>query len=123
MPKSQKKPAIYLLVILPILGIGGISVVIALESAYARMTGASLSSLPRLNGLLISLPALCLWVPIALLFGNCVLFAVPPLRRIADTYTTQANRPGFIESQRQLGRMALIMALICVPLIIQGFML
>src|SRR5882724_5114728 len=100
MPKSQKKPAIYLLVILPILGIGGISVVIALQSAYARITGASLSSLPRLNGLLISLPALCLWVPIALVFANCVLFAVPPLRRIA-----------------------LIMALICVPLIILGFML
>ena len=94
-----------------------------MESAYARITGASLSSLPRLNGLLISLPALCLWVPIALLFANCVLFAVPPLRRIADTYTTQANRPGFFDSQRQLARFAFITALICVPLIVLGFIL
>jgi hypothetical protein len=123
MPKMQKKPAVYLLVILPIFVIGGISVVIGLETTYARMAGVSLSSVPSLNGFLISLPALFLWVPVALLLANCVLFVVPPLRKVAETYAAEAKRPGFLESQRKLGRLALIMALICIPLIMLGFML
>jgi hypothetical protein len=49
------------------------------------------------------------------------LFAVPPLRRIAEKYILQSSHPGFAESQRQLGKMALIMALLCVPLILLGF--
>jgi hypothetical protein len=119
----HKKPTVYLLVILPIFVIGGISVVIGLETTYARMAGVSLSSLPSLNGFLISIPALFLWVPVALLLANCVLFAIPPLRRVAETYAAEARRPGFIESQIELVRFALITALICIPLIILGFTL
>lgn len=123
MPKIQKKPAVYLLVILPIFVIGGISAVIGLEAIYTRMAGVSLFSPPGLKGLLISLPVLFVWIPVALLLANCVLFVVPPLRKVAETYAAEAKRPGFLESQKQLGRFALIMALICIPLIIFGFML
>lgn len=119
----RKNPTLYLAVILPIFVIGAISVVVGLETAYARMTGIRLSSVPALNGILISIPALLLWVPVALMLANGVLFVVPPLRRIAESYAASANLPGFQESQRQLARMALVMGSICVPLIVAGFIL
>jgi hypothetical protein len=123
MPEPPKKPGIYLLVILPIFVGGGIWVVAGLVAAYAQMAGIQKSSVPNLNGLLISLPALCLWIPVALLLAICVLFVVPPLRRVAEKYSAEAQRPHFRESQRQLGKIALIMALVCVPLIVLGFVL
>ena len=118
-----KKPTAYLLVILPILVIGGLFVVVGLQAIYAEMIGASLSSVPSLNGFLISLPALFLWAPVALLLANCVLFVVPPLRKSAGAYAAEAKRPGFLDSQKQLGKMALLMALVCLPLIVLGFVL
>jgi hypothetical protein len=123
MPTRAKKPAVYLLVILPIFLAGAIAVSTGLVALYARMVEIPQSSIPRLNGLLISLPALFLWIPIALLLANCVLFVVPPLRKIAETYTAQARRPGFGESQRVLGKVALVMAANCVPMIVLGFVL
>jgi hypothetical protein len=123
MHKSPKKPFIFFLVILPVFGGGAASIVSALVTAYARMAAVPMSSVPNLNGLLISLPTIFLWIPVALLLSNCVLFAVPPLRRIAEAYVARSGRPGFAESQRQLGKVALIMALFCVPLIALGFLL
>lgn len=119
----QKKPTTYLLVILPIFAIGGSFLVTELLEIYALLAGTSLSSIPSLNGLLISLPALVLWVPVTLLLSNYVLYAIPPLRKIAETYATQAKRPGFLGSQKQLRKSAFFMALACLPLIILGFVL
>jgi hypothetical protein len=119
----QKKPAIYLLVILPILGIGGILVIIELETAYASIVGIPLSAIPNLNGFLIFIPAFFLWIPVALLVSNMVLFVLPPLRRVAEKYASEGKRPGFLESQKELGKVMFIMAIICIPLIVLGFLL
>ncbi len=123
MPQRPKKPAVYLVVMLPIFVIGGASLVLGLEMLYARLNGFSLRSVPNLNGLLISLPALLLWIPIALLLANAVLFSVPPLKKAAERYAEEAHGPGFLGSQRQLGKVTLIVALVCVPLIVLGFVL
>ena len=77
--KSGHKPLVYLAVILPILGSGSVSLVCALVLAYARIKGIPESGVPNLNGILISLPALFLWIPISLLLANLVLFCVVPL--------------------------------------------
>jgi len=122
MADDEKKPLIYLFVILPILVGGGISIVIELVNAYAHVAGVSPSAVPNLNALFISLPAFFLWIPITLLLANCILFALPLLRKVAEDYVSRANRHGFADS-RQLGKIALIMALFCLPLIILGFML
>jgi hypothetical protein len=123
MSQSPKKPGIYLLAILPILVGGSIWVVASLTAAFAELTGVPRSSIPDLNYLLISLPALFLWIPVAFLLSNCVLFVVPPLRRVAERYVAKERRPSFRESQRLLGKISLIMALVCVPLIALGFVL
>src|SRR2546423_2831851 len=107
----QKKPLVYLLVIFPLL-LAGVAVVLGLVTLYARMAGISQSSVPRLNGLLIGLPALFLWIPIALVLANCILYAVPPLRIIAETYVARAHRPGFVESQKALGKLVAGVAII-----------
>jgi hypothetical protein len=117
----EKKPILYLLVILPILVGGGLFAIIAVQTAYCRIAGVSLSSMPNLNGFLLSLPVFFLWIPIALILSNCVLHVVPPLKKVAEDYVSRTNAPGFAESQRQLTRFALFMALICVPLIFLGF--
>ena len=117
----EKKPAIYLIVILPILLAGGVSIISVLLNAYTRATHIGLSAIPNLNALLIALPAIFLWIPVTLLLSNCVLYAVPPLRRVAESYVSRTMRPGFVESQKQLGRAAFVIAIFCVPLIILGF--
>jgi hypothetical protein len=118
----QRKPSIYLLVILPILVVGGFCVVVALLGAYSGVSGVPLSNLPNLNGLLIALPGLLLWLPLSLLLGNVVLYSIPPLRRIAEEYALQADRPGFVESQKALLKILGVVALVCVPLIVLGFL-
>jgi hypothetical protein len=55
---ETRKPAVYLLVILPIMIGGGASLLIALVEAYSRVTGLARSAVPNQNGLLITLPAL-----------------------------------------------------------------
>ena len=112
---------VYLLVILPIFVCGALSIMATLIDMYAARTGVPRSSVPNLNALLISVPAMLLWIPLALLLANCVLFVVPPLRRVAERYAAEAQRPGFRESQRQLGILTLIMAAVCVPVIALGF--
>lgn len=116
-----RKPPVYLLVILPILMVGAFCLVIALMAAFSEIRGVPRSALPNLNGLLIALPAFFLWIPVSLLLGNVVLYAVPPLRRIAKGYTHTAGRPGFAESQKVLFKVLGILALVCVPLIVLGF--
>ena len=123
MQRIERKPIIYLLVILPILLVGGIGIPSLLLRTYSRNHGILPSAVPDLNGFLIMLPAIFLWIPLTLLLANCVFFVVPPLRTIAEAYVVRAHRPGFLESQRQLGKLALLFAAFCVPLIVLGFTL
>jgi len=117
-----RRPAIYLVVILPMLVLGGVAVVVALLRTFAGVRAAR-SAIPNLNVVLISLPALMLWIPISLLLSNCVLFAVPRLRRAAERFVIEAQRPGFRESQRQLLFAAGVIGIVCIPLIVLGFWL
>jgi hypothetical protein len=119
----EKKPAIYLIVILPILLVGTVSIITALLAVYTRTANIRPSTIPNTNAMLIALPTIFLWIPVTLLLSNCVLFAVPPLRRVAEAYVSRTNRPGFIESQRQLAKVVLISAVFCIPLIVLGFIL
>jgi hypothetical protein len=118
---SQRKPAVYLLVILPVLVGGGICLVDALLRAYSHVRGISQSAVPMPNGLLIALPAIFVWIPISLLLANLVLYVVSPLRRIAEVYSTQAGGPGFATSQKILLRALAWFCLVCLPLIALGF--
>lgn len=118
-----RRPPVYLLVILPILAGGGLALVVALTVAFSEIRSVPLSAVPNVNGLLITLPALFLWIPLSLLLGNFVLYVVPSLRRIAECYATRAGRPGLAESQRRLLKIAGMVALICVPLMVLGFTL
>ena len=120
---TPAKPPIYILLIFPILLGGGLPLVVGLIKAYARISGHPLAAIPNINGLLIALPAFFLWLPLALLLSNTVLFVVPPLRRIAERYTAQAGRPGFRQSQILFGKIAILAAAICIPLIALGFIL
>jgi hypothetical protein len=118
----RERPRIYLLVFLPLLLLGG-PVVAALVSGYARFRGIPVSSVPNLNGMLIGLPALIFWIPLSLLTGNYILRIVPPLRKIAEEYSTRAKRPGFSESQAQLVRLTMLIGVICGPILVLGFWL
>jgi hypothetical protein len=89
--RAQRKSVVYLLVILPTLAGGAVCLLTALVETYSHVTGMPRSSMPRLNGLLMTLPALFLWIPISLLIANIVLYRVPPLRRIAERYAPEAS--------------------------------
>src|SRR5215475_11421113 len=115
-----RRPIIYLAVVLPMMLLG-VGVVIALIETFSELRGVPRSAIPNLNGALISLPAFVLWLPISLLLSNCVLYAVPSLRRVAERFVLEARRPSFRESQRQLLQIAAVIALVCVPLIVLGF--
>lgn len=117
---TPKKPKIYLVVILPLL-LAGVFPVEGLVMLYANIAGIPRAAIPQLNGMLIGLPMFFLWIPLSLLLANCVLHVVRPLRKVAEAYVTEARRPGLLESQRVLGKAALVMAAICIPLIILGF--
>ncbi len=117
----QGKPLIYLVVILPVLVGGGMGLMFALVKAYSQVRGVAYSAIPGLNGLLITIPALFLWVPIGLLISNLVLCLLPPLRRIAEEYAARSGHPGFADSQRGLLKLLGISVLVCLPLILVGF--
>ena len=102
---------------------GFITAIIALPEAYAQLHGISPRSVPDLNEYLIVFPAMILWLPVGLVIANCVLFVVPPFRRVADAYVARAQRPGFYEAQWSLLKGVLVFAAVCVPLIILGFVL
>ncbi len=121
--KIQRKPVIYLVVILPVLVIGSFCLVAILIETYSRVTGVSRSAIPNVNGLLITLPALLLWIPITLMLSNVVVHCIPSLRRIAEEYAARTGRPGFARSQKLLLKVAGVCALVCLPLLVLGFVL
>jgi hypothetical protein len=100
-----------------------VALILGLANTFAESRGIARSEIPDLNGMLISLPAFLLWIPIGLMLSNCVLFAVPPLRRVAERFVADAERPGFGESQRQLLVAAGAIGVVCIPLIVLGFRL
>ncbi len=119
----QRKPAVYLLVILPILVGGGVSLIAGLVELYSRLKGVPPSAIPNLNGLLIMLPTFFVWIPVSLILANLVLYCLPPLRRTAEQYSERAGRPGFADSQKLLLKALGVVALLCLPLIALGFIL
>ena len=123
MTVARRKPLVYLAVVLPILAGGGFVVLLGLMRAFAASRGIPPGAIPDRNGMLIALPAFLLWIPLALLLSNLVLLAIPPLRRLAEGYKESTRTPGYGESQRWLGRLAIRMAMVAVPLIALGFWL
>ena len=117
----MRRPPIYLIVILPLLMLGGPVAYFAV-AMYAAAHKIPLDAVPQSNGLLVGLPSLLLWLLLALLLANGILNAVPPLRRIAEGYVAEAGRPGYWESQRQLLRVFGLSALACIPLIAIGWL-
>ena len=118
----MRRPPIYLAVIIPMLLLGLVPVV-ALERLYARTAGVDISAVPSPNGVLIAVPTLVLWVPLALIFSNLVLYAVPRLRSTADAFAAAnpAVVSSFSASQRRLAKLTALLAAICIPLIAWGF--
>ncbi len=120
---TPRKPFVYLLVLLPILGGGGLLLIAGLIQAYSHVHGVPRSAVPDMNGLLISLPASLVWIPISLFLANLVLWFVPPLRRIEERHSARSGRPGFADSQKALLKALGFCALFCLPLIALGFVL
>jgi hypothetical protein len=102
---------------------GSVFVVAALIGAYSAVRGVPPAAVPDVNGLLIALPAFFLWIPVSLLLSNVILYSVPPLRRIAEEYAARADQPGYVKAQKTLLKVLGVFALVCVPLIVLGFVL
>jgi hypothetical protein len=123
MASSTHKPPIYLALIFPIY-LGGAAILLwLLLGAYTLRMGIAPQVIPNRNGLLIALPVVFLWIPLSLLLSNALLHAVPALRAIAERYARLSSHPGFAESQRQLLKLAGVVAVVCVPLIALDFWL
>jgi len=86
-------------------------------------TGVPRSAIPKVNSLLITLPALLLWIPNGLLLSNVILQCTPWLRWFAEDYVMRTGQPGYVESQKILLKIAGGCALVCLPLIVLGFIL
>ena len=116
----MRRPRIYLAVILPLLLLGVVFSYLAVRT-YAVSHDVPIRAVPDLNGILIALPILFLWIPMALLLANFIIRAAPPLRRIAESYVASADRPDFGTSQRQLAKGLLWSTVVCIPLIAVGW--
>lgn len=119
----KRKPVVFLVVLFPILLIGWLGLIVGALNTFAHVSGVGLSEIPDSNGILLSLSVFFLWIPIALLLSNLILYTVRPLRRIADQYAKRSAHPGFGESQRQLLIATAIAGIICVPLMALSFYL
>jgi hypothetical protein len=116
----MRRPRIYLALILPLLLLG-VVVMYLVVRIYAASHDVPLQAVPDLNAMLIALPTLFLWLPVMLLLANFIMRAAPPLRRIAESYVSSADRPDFGTSQRQLAKVLLWFAFVCIPLIVVGW--
>lgn len=117
------KPAIYLAVILPLLVGGSLLVFWLLLSAYSTARAVPVPAISDARALLLVLPGFAMWVPLCLLIANRILYAVPPLRRLAERHVAAAGRPDFRQSQRRLLVVFLIAAAVCLPIIAAAFLL
>jgi hypothetical protein len=118
-----RKPSIYLLIIIPILFIGYIGIVILLLNLYSRFWDIPFYLISNLNGLLITLPVLFLWIPISLFLGNNVIYRFHPLRQIAEQFILKEGYPSYYQSQVELMKVIKIISIICIPIILLGFVI
>jgi hypothetical protein len=117
------KPLVYLAILLPLLVGGMIGASLALVAAYAHRTGTTLATVTPLPAAALAVCGALLAIPLALLLGNGVLFAVPSLRRIAQADARRTRGPGFAASQRVLSKAFAAIAAVCVPIVIAVFAL
>jgi hypothetical protein len=120
---TRGKPLVSLAVVLPLLVAGGIAVPALLVGGYASHHGTTAGAVGNAIAPGLAIPGLLLWIPACLLIANRILHAIPPLRRIAEDDAMDNGRPDFERSQRQLLRMFLTVAAICVPIIAAIFAL
>jgi hypothetical protein len=118
----RRKPAVYLVIVLPIFLVGGMLGPIGLINTYLSWRRLD-HPIPNINGILIAVPAVALWIPITLLLSNVILHSVPYLRRVSEQYAEASGQPGYGESQRALARVALAMSIVCFSLMALGFLL
>ena len=69
-----RRPPIYLAVILQISVGGSVAIIVVVLRAFVRLRGIDPTAIPNLNGMLISLPILFLWIPVSLVIANVVPF-------------------------------------------------
>jgi disulfide bond formation protein DsbB len=112
-----RKPAICLAVILPLLIGGSLLVFWLLLSAYSTAHGVPISAISGAEALLLAMPGFVFWVPLCLLISNGILYAVSPLRSIAQRHVASTGRPDSRQSQGQLLTLSMIAAAVCLPLI------
>ena len=117
-----RRPRIYLLVILPLLILGGILVPYALVSALAGLKGMPVSMVSSPRALWVVIPGLLLWIPISLLLANFAINLIPPLRKTAQRYSTESGQPGFAQSQLRLFFVLLGTGVVCIPALAYGLM-
>jgi hypothetical protein len=118
---EQRKPKVYLAVILPVVVLGGVFCIAQLVSFYAARKGIPVSAIPNTAGLLIAIPAAFLWLPLGLPLSNVIIGVVPPLRRVAQQYSAATASPGFVKAQFQLFMFLLATGCVCIPIILYGF--
>ena len=118
----KKNPIAYLLLTVSILSLG-IPLVEGLIGTYSQIVNIPKSAIPDLNRFLIALPAFLLWIPIAFLLSNCVLFIIPKLLCRTEKHDTMAKEENFAKTQKRLFKLVLAFAAVCFPLIITGFFL
>lgn len=116
-----RKPLVYLCVLLPLLVAGGLAAVLSTITLFARSRGIAPAEVADLPGILLSLSALFLWMPPCLMLGNAILWAIPPLRRLAEGHVRRHAAPEFRAAQRDLARLALGMAAVTLPVIAAVF--
>lgn len=122
--RSGGRPAVFLLLVLPILWGGMLAAAVGLVALLARATGATLATVPNGAAIVVACCGALLAVPVALMLStNLVLRALSPLRRIAGPDAARNGRPDFAVSQRALLRLFLVLAAICAPIIAATFAL
>lgn len=121
--RPHGRPVVFLTVLLPLVVGGMLAGGVGLVALLARATGTTLATVPDSAAIVVGLSGMCLAVPLALMTANLVLFAVSPLRRIAEDDVARHGRPDFRASQRALRRMFLAMAAVLVPIIAATFVL
>ena len=120
---NDRKPVIYLIIIMPILLIGIFVLCKILTTSFSLYRNIPVSSIPNINGMLIVLPAFILWIPVSLFISNVILFVVPSLRKIAEQQVENGKSFNLIQSQKMLLKVSAFHAMVCVPLIIIGFII
>ena len=116
-----RKPLVYLCVLLPLLVAGGMAAAFGAITLFARSRGIAVAEVADMPGILLSISALLLWIPPCLMLGNGILFAIPPLRRIAEAHVRRRGAPDVPTTQRDLARFALGSAAVTLPVIAAVF--